>query len=85
MAVGCEASAGWTLAGLRLGLVSPANGALTRAVASMLGSLTRDTALDRMGHFFFEKNKPATFKHPLYSFLGDLKLWREVVTLQRRP
>lgn len=51
----------------------------------MLGSLTRDTALDRMGHFFFEKNKPATFKHPLYSFLGDLKLWREVVTLQRRP
>lgn len=24
-----------------------------------------------IGHFFFEKNKPATFKHPLYSLLGD--------------
>ena len=24
-----------------------------------------------IGHFFFEKNKPATFKYPLYSFLGD--------------
>jgi hypothetical protein len=24
-----------------------------------------------IGHFFFEKNRPATFKHPLYSFLGD--------------
>ena len=24
-----------------------------------------------VGHFVFEKNKPATFKYPLYSFLGD--------------
>ena len=23
------------------------------------------------GHFFFEKNRPATFKYPLYSFAGD--------------
>ncbi|GAA5831414.1 hypothetical protein JCM11251_004017 [Rhodosporidiobolus azoricus] len=38
-----------------------------------------------IGHFFYEKNKPATFKHPFYSFLGDLALWKEVMTLQRRP
>lgn len=24
-----------------------------------------------VGHFFFEKNRPATFKHPWYSLLGD--------------
>lgn len=24
-----------------------------------------------VGHFFFEHNKPATFKYPLYSFAGD--------------
>ena len=24
-----------------------------------------------VGHFFFEKNRPATFSHPLYSFAGD--------------
>ena len=24
-----------------------------------------------VGHFVFEKNRPATFKHPLYSFMGD--------------
>lgn len=24
-----------------------------------------------VGHFFFEKNKPATFKHPVYSLIGD--------------
>ena len=23
------------------------------------------------GHFFFEKNRPATFTYPLYSFVGD--------------
>lgn len=24
-----------------------------------------------VGHYFFEKNKPATFQYPLYSFMGD--------------
>mgnify|MGYP000067034822 CR=1 FL=1 len=24
-----------------------------------------------VGHFFFQKNKPATFKYPIYSFMGD--------------
>ncbi|GAB4115345.1 MAG: DUF962 domain-containing protein [Wenzhouxiangellaceae bacterium] len=24
-----------------------------------------------VGHFFFEHNRPATFKYPLYSLLGD--------------
>jgi len=27
------------------------------------------------GHFAFEKNKPATFQYPWYSFLGDLKMF----------
>ncbi|GGY53355.1 hypothetical protein GCM10011297_27730 [Bacterioplanes sanyensis] len=31
-----------------------------------------------IGHFFFEHNKPATFRYPLWSFMGDwvmLKDW----------
>lgn len=26
------------------------------------------------GHFVFEKNRPATFQYPLYSFLADWKM-----------
>jgi hypothetical protein len=33
-----------------------------------------------IGHFFFEKNSPATFRHPLYSLLGDFVMLRDVVT-----
>lgn len=32
------------------------------------------------GHFFFEHNRPATFKYPLYSFLGDWALYRDMLT-----
>nr|WP_276617355.1 DUF962 domain-containing protein [Pseudomonas syringae] len=31
------------------------------------------------GHFFFEKNRPATFKHPFYSLLGDLVMYRDML------
>ena len=36
-----------------------------------------------VGHFCFEHNRPATFKHPLYSLMGDFRMWWEVVTLRR--
>jgi hypothetical protein len=36
-----------------------------------------------VGHFVFEKNRPATFKYPLYSLAGDFRLWFEVVTGKR--
>ena len=32
-----------------------------------------------IGHFFFEKNKPATFKYPLYSFIGDWVMLKEII------
>jgi hypothetical protein len=33
-----------------------------------------------VGHFFFEKNKPATFNHPVYSFLGDWVMYKDILT-----
>jgi hypothetical protein len=33
-----------------------------------------------VGHFFFEKNRPATFRHPVYSFIGDWVMFRDILT-----
>jgi hypothetical protein len=33
-----------------------------------------------VGHFFFEKNKPATFKYPLYSFISDWLMYKDTLT-----
>ena len=32
-----------------------------------------------VGHFFFEKNRPATFKHPLYSLWGDWVMYAQIL------
>ena len=32
-----------------------------------------------VGHFFFEKNRPATFKYPVYSFLSDWLMYRDIL------
>ena len=32
-----------------------------------------------IGHFFFEKNRPATFQHPFYSLLGDFVMYRDMI------
>ena len=32
------------------------------------------------GHAKFEKNKPATFTYPLWSLMGDWKMWFEIMT-----
>lgn len=33
-----------------------------------------------VGHFVFEKNRPATFKYPLYSLMGDFIMFYELTT-----
>ena len=32
-----------------------------------------------VGHFFFEKNRPATFKYPWYSFIGDWQMLKDAI------
>lgn len=32
-----------------------------------------------VGHFVFEKNKPASFRQPLYSFIGDWVMYWDIL------
>lgn len=32
-----------------------------------------------VGHFVFEKNRPATFRHPLYSLAGDWVMYWDIL------
>ena len=43
-------------------------------------ALVQGYAFAWVGHFFFEHNKPATFRYPRFSFMGDWRLWWETVT-----
>lgn len=33
-----------------------------------------------VGHFFFEHNRPATSRYPLYSFIGDWVMYHDIIT-----
>ena len=37
-----------------------------------------------VGHFFFEKNRPATFRYPLWSLMGDWRMFWETISGRRR-
>ena len=38
-----------------------------------------------IGHFFIEKNRPATFQYPLWSLMGDYKMFYMALTGKIRP
>jgi len=46
----------------------------------LLAALVCGYAFAWVGHFFFEKNRPATFRHPFYSFAGDWVMFRDILT-----
>ncbi|MFN2644690.1 MAG: Mpo1-like protein, partial [Burkholderiales bacterium] len=66
--------------GTTLGLAAAVAAVITRNPWWLAAGLATGYAAAWIGHFFFEKNKPATFTHPIYSFMGDWLMWRDMLT-----
>ena len=47
-------------------------------------ALVQGYAFAWVGHFFFEHNRPATFKYPLFSLMGDWRLWWDILNGRER-
>ena len=66
--------------GTSLGLAAVVYAVATLAFGWILAGIAAGYLLAWIGHFFFEKNRPATFTYPLYSFLGDWVMWKDMLT-----
>ncbi|WP_333614623.1 DUF962 domain-containing protein [Psychrobacter sp.] len=66
-------------AGSSFGLLGLAKSVKNRSAKPLLKGIAAGYACAWVGHFFFEKNKPATFKYPLQSFAGDIRMFTDVL------
>ena len=67
-------------AGSSLSLLCLAALLVTRNPWWLLAGLLVGYGFAWIGHFVFEKNKPASFKRPLYSFMGDWVMYKDIWT-----
>jgi hypothetical protein len=58
--------------------------AIARKPRLLLGVPIVGYGLAWIGHYFFERNKPATFKQPLYSLASDFLMLRDELRQQPR-
>lgn len=66
--------------GSGLGLVFLVLAVVLRMPLLILGGFVCGYAFAWIGHFFIEKNRPATFKYPLKSFISDWKMFYYILT-----
>ena len=66
-------------AGSSFGLIGLAKSVKNRSAKPLLEGIAAGYACAWVGHFFFEKNKPASFKFPLKSFASDFRMYADVL------
>jgi hypothetical protein len=57
--------------------------AITGKPMALAAAFLMGYAFAWVGHYLIEKNTPATFKHPVYSFMGDWKMFYELLLRKR--
>ena len=76
-AVACTSSA------LRSAVLQWAAALVAGAPWLVLSGLVTGYGFAWLGHFAFEKNRPATFTYPLYSLIGDFAMARKHILVGR--
>lgn len=66
--------------GSTLGLVGLTASVITGKKRYIAAGVVAGYGCAWVGHFFFEHNKPATFKYPVYSFMGDWVMYKDMLT-----
>lgn len=66
-------------AGSSFGLLGLAKSIKTSSAKPLAKGIAAGYACAWVGHFFFEKNKPASFKFPLKSFASDFRMYSDVL------
>lgn len=66
-------------AGSSFGLLGLATSVKNRSAVPLLKGISAGYACAWVGHFFFEKNKPASFKSPFKSFASDFRMYADVL------
>lgn len=66
--------------GTSIGFILIVSAILTRNPMLILYGVLQGYAFAWVGHYFFEHNRPATFKYPFYSFAGDWRMWADMLT-----
>ncbi len=67
--VGTTISIGWAIAGL-----------VQLSPLYLLPAIVSGYAFAWVSHFFIEKNRPATFTYPRWSFIADFRMWCLMLT-----
>ncbi|GAA3918264.1 DUF962 domain-containing protein [Hymenobacter algoricola] len=65
--------------GTTLFLVAAVLAVAERQPALLLAGIVAAYGFAWIGHFFVEHNRPATFRHPLYSLRGDFTLYFDLL------
>ena len=66
--------------GTALALICLLELVMTRDLSWLILALVFGYGFAWFAHLLVEKNRPATFKHPLYSLMGDGRMFWEILT-----
>eukprot|EP00388_Colpodella_angusta_P029283 GDKK01016126.1.p2 GENE.GDKK01016126.1~~GDKK01016126.1.p2 ORF type:complete len:126 (+),score=15.71 GDKK01016126.1:1-378(+) len=64
--------------GTTIGMLLLASAVINQNYLHALYGVIAGYGMAWVGHFFVEKNKPATFQEPLYSFMCDYLMWWDI-------